>query len=88
VKSGLPGALEQTRSRWAASSSIQTDDAVVRELFDKARFGLPGMIADNGVMNAGIFEYGGQWVRDTSNTFTCKSTCCTPPTLIALITLG
>ena len=68
LKSGLPSALERTRSRWAASSSIATDDAVVRELFDNARFGLPGMIADNGVMDAGIFEYGGQWVRDTSNT--------------------
>ena len=26
------------------------------------------MVADNGVMDAGIFEYGGQWVRDSSNT--------------------
>ena len=68
VKSGLPAALERTRSRWATTSSIRTDDRVVRELFDRARFGLPGLVADNGAMNAGIFEYGGQWVRDTSNT--------------------
>ena len=26
------------------------------------------MIADDGTMDAGIFEYGRQWVRDTSNT--------------------
>jgi hypothetical protein len=68
VKSELAGALEQTRAWWAAASSIQADDPVVRELFDKVRFALPGMLADNGVMDAGIFEYGGQWVRDTSNT--------------------
>ena len=40
----------------------------MQELFDKARFGLPGMIGDDGTMDAGIFEYGAQWVRDTSNT--------------------
>ena len=73
----VPAVVRQGRRRrpWKrpagngpASSSITTDDAVVRELFDKARFGLPGMVADNGAMDAGIFEYGGQWVRDTSNT--------------------
>jgi hypothetical protein len=68
VKAELVAALEQTRRQWAAASSLRTDDAVVQELFDKVRFALPGMIADNGVMDAGIFEYGGQWVRDTSNT--------------------
>jgi hypothetical protein len=64
----LGNLLEQTRLRWANGSSVVTDDAVVREVFDKARFGLPGMVGDNGTMNAGIFEYGAQWVRDTSNT--------------------
>jgi hypothetical protein len=64
----LEDAIGQTRARWAASSAVATDDATVREIFDKARFGLPGMVADNGTMNAGIFEYGAQWVRDTSNT--------------------
>ena len=58
--------LEPTHDAWAASSSIATADATVRDLFDHARFSLPGMIAENGVMDAGIFEYGNQWVRDTS----------------------
>jgi len=57
-----------TRKRWEAASAIATDDRTVQEIFDKARFGLPGMIADEGTMDAGIFEYGAQWVRDTSNT--------------------
>jgi len=42
----------------------------VRDIFDHARFAMPGMIAENGVMDAGIFEYGNQWVRDTSITLT------------------
>jgi hypothetical protein len=58
----------QTRDNWATTSSVTTDDATVRDVFDKARFGLAAMVADNGVMDAGIFEYGAQWVRDTSNT--------------------
>jgi hypothetical protein len=60
--------LERTRAAWSTGSSLVTEDATVREVFDKARFGLPAMVADNGVMDAGIFEYGAQWVRDTSNT--------------------
>jgi hypothetical protein len=59
---------EQTKQTWAATSQVTTKDRTIQELYDKARFGLPGMIADDGTMDAGIFEYGRQWVRDTSNT--------------------
>jgi hypothetical protein len=60
--------LTAERRAWAVTSSVRTGDRTVLEIFDKARFGLSGMVAANGVMNAGIFEYGAQWVRDTSNT--------------------
>jgi len=60
--------LEETRGRWRHSSVVRTADGTVQDIFDKARFGLPAMVADNGVMDAGMFEYGAQWVRDTSNT--------------------
>ena len=60
--------LAKTRQAWVATPSVRTSDATVQEIFDKARFGLAAMVADNGVMDAGIFEYGSQWVRDTSNT--------------------
>lgn len=60
--------LRRTDSTWATVSSLSTADTTIRELFDKARFGLSAMVADNGAMDAGIFEYGAQWVRDTSNT--------------------
>ena len=61
-------ASAQTRRYWDETSSVVTDDRTIRELFDKARFGLPAMVADDGTMDAGIFEYGHQWVRDSSNT--------------------
>lgn len=68
LRDSLAAEATATRERWAVSSSVTTRDATVQDIFDKARFGLPGMMADDGTMNAGIFEYGAQWVRDTSNT--------------------
>lgn len=64
----LSGGLGGTGSYWERVARIRTADRTVAALFDKARFGLPGMIAEDGTMDAGIFEYGAQWVRDTSNT--------------------
>jgi hypothetical protein len=57
-----------TGDKWRAGSRILTRDQVVQGVYDRARFQLAGMVADDGTMNAGIFEYGAQWVRDTSNT--------------------
>lgn len=56
-----------TKKVWENSSSIVTGDKTLQEIYCKACFGIPGMIADDGTMDAGIFEYGTQWVRDTSN---------------------
>ena len=66
--SKLDQALRDTVGSWAVMSSISTKDQTVQALFDKARFGLPAMIASDGTMDAGILEYGAQWVRDSSNT--------------------
>ncbi len=52
---------------WSKPSRISAADQTVQALFDHARYNLPGMIADDGSMDAGIFEYGRQWARDTSN---------------------
>jgi hypothetical protein len=57
----------KTKSTWAMSSALETPDKTLVDIYNKARYGLPGMIADDGTMNAGILEYGRQWVRDTSN---------------------
>jgi hypothetical protein len=52
--------LRETAGSWTAVSSVATRDLTVQEIFDKARFGLAGMIGPDGTMDAGIFEYGGQ----------------------------
>ncbi len=56
-----------TAQLWATASQLKTADRTIQELFDNARYTLPGMIAEDGSMDAGIFEYGHQWARDTSN---------------------
>ena len=68
ASSRLVSTLRDTARTWSAVSAVKTRDRTVQELFDAARFGLAGMIGPDGTMNAGIFEYGGQWVRDSSNT--------------------
>ncbi|HUZ47393.1 MAG TPA: hypothetical protein VMW54_12230 [Terriglobia bacterium] len=56
-----------TAEAWTRPSKLSTGDQTIQDLFDHARYNLPGMIADDGSMDAGIFEYGRQWARDTSN---------------------
>ena len=48
-------------------STIQADDSLINSLYRSASFALPGMSAGSGRMDAGVFEYGNQWVRDGSN---------------------
>ena len=62
--------IRRTGVAWSSSSSVTTEDATVREIFDKARAGLSGLVSDDGSMDNGVFEYGAQWVRDTSATLT------------------
>jgi hypothetical protein len=66
--SKMTSVIGDTARSWTAVSSVSTPDLTVQELFDKARFGLAGMVSGNGTMDAGILEYGAQWVRDSSNT--------------------
>ncbi len=68
VASKMAPAIKDTARFWAAGSSVSTPDRTVQEIFDKARFGLVGMIGPDGTMDGGLLEYGAQWVRDTSNT--------------------
>ena len=68
LASKMAPAVKDTARFWAAVSSVSTRDRTVQEIFDKARFGLTAMIAPDGTMDGGLLEYGGQWVRDSSNT--------------------
>ncbi len=55
-----------TRARWAKVSRVETDDALVREVFNIARSVLPGIVADTGTVRVGPFQYAAEWVRDES----------------------
>ena len=48
--------LRDTARSWAAVSSVSTRDRTVQEIFDKARFGLAGMIGPDGTMDAGMLR--------------------------------
>lgn len=58
--------LAVTRARWAKASRIETEDALVREVFDITRSVLPGIVADTGAVRVGPFQYAAEWVRDES----------------------
>jgi hypothetical protein len=60
--------LDRTRADWAKTTTVSTGDDVVGHLFNNVRFTLPGYVSEVGIMDAGVFEYGGQWIRDASNT--------------------
>jgi hypothetical protein len=68
VNTGREDLLESSLLKWRNSNNVSTKDTVVRNLFNNSRFTLPGYISDIGIMDAGVFEYGGQWIRDASNT--------------------
>ena len=58
--------LEATRAQWAKTSRIETGDSLVQEVYDNARYVLPGIVSDNGVDKVGLFQYPAEWVRDDS----------------------
>jgi hypothetical protein len=58
--------LEATRARWAKASRVETDDALVREVFDITRSVLPAIVSDNGTVRVGPLQYAAEWVRDDS----------------------
>jgi hypothetical protein len=58
----------QLAEKWQRINQLQTPDQVVSDLYRAASYSLHGVIGDNGVLDAGPFEYGAQWVRDASLT--------------------
>jgi hypothetical protein len=66
-QSHLSDEINATRRYWEQTSKIQTTDALVQHLYQNSCYALPGMVGRTGKMDAGIFEYGAQWVRDGSN---------------------
>ena len=63
-----PDLIRKTQFFWNQLTSIKTGDALVTKLYNNVRYTLPGYVSKVGIMDAGVFEYGGQWIRDGSNT--------------------
>jgi hypothetical protein len=66
IRSGCSAEFEQTRMAWKHANAVITADSLVATLYRNVTAALPGMIAESGRMDAGMFEYGSQWVRDGS----------------------
>ncbi len=58
--------LEATRARWTKASRVETDDALVREVFEISRSVLPAIASDDGIQRGGFFQYPAETVRDAS----------------------
>jgi hypothetical protein len=60
--------LDLASQKWAAMTTVQTDDPIVKEIYDHARFALDNFATEDGRINAGYLQYNSEWIRDGSNT--------------------
>ncbi len=60
--------LERAKQKWASMSTVQTNDKVVQEIYDHARYSLDNFATEDGRINAGYLQYNSEWIRDGSNT--------------------
>ncbi|MBI9060697.1 MAG: hypothetical protein JEZ14_01830 [Marinilabiliaceae bacterium] len=67
LKSTLNEELVKTKNQWSKRNTLTCNDPLVQRSFDVNRNSLPAFVSDGGKMDAGIFEYGAQWVRDASH---------------------
>ena len=67
IQSRLSDEISTTQQYWNHTSAIETSDSLIHRLYRNSCYALPGMVGKTGKMDAGIFEYGDQWVRDGSN---------------------
>ena len=67
IKETIGKELARTKAKWEKLNTLTTDDQLVQNSFDVNRNILPAYVSDDGKMDAGIFEYGAQWVRDGSH---------------------
>jgi hypothetical protein len=63
----LSGAIKETADYWKKTSSTVSGDLLLCNLYNSAASTLPSVVADNGIIEAGPFEYAGAWVRDSAN---------------------
>lgn len=68
VEKWIQEELKSVAIKWKNSNTLSTNDILIQNMHNYCRYILPAYVSDLGKMDAGIFEYGNQWVRDASNT--------------------
>ncbi len=60
--------LKKANQKWSAMTTIKTDDHIVKDIYDHARYALDNFATEEGRINAGYLQYNSEWIRDGSNT--------------------
>ena len=65
-KKGLEAGRKETKKYWGGRSRFETDSGKLNHLFNASVSGLRAAVAKSGKMDAGIWQYNFEWVRDQS----------------------
>ena len=65
-KKGFPAMMKETKKYWSQRAVCETNHEGLNHLFDSAVTGLRAAVARSGKMDAGIWQYNFEWVRDQS----------------------
>ena len=65
-KKGLAKMLEETKRYWSNRAACATDNDGLNHLFNCSKTGLRASVSRSGKMDAGIWQYNFEWVRDSS----------------------
>ncbi len=58
--------INEAIEHWKKTTNISFNEHLLDHYFDASRFQLPGMISKSGVIDASIWQYNREWVRDHS----------------------
>ena len=65
-KKGVEASRQETRKYWSERSCFETDNVNLNHLFNASVSGLRAAVAKSGKMDASIWQYNFEWVRDQS----------------------
>jgi hypothetical protein len=65
-KKGLPAMMKESRKYWSQRALCETNHEGLNHLFHSSVTGLRTAVAQSGKMDAGIWQYNFEWVRDQS----------------------
>jgi hypothetical protein len=74
-KKGLSAMMKETRKYWDQRASCETNQAGLNHLFHSAVTGMRSAVSNAGKMDAGIWQYNFEWVRDQSMMAAASAMC-------------